>query len=135
LNKTSMGISYFKKKRFSPFERRFPYLLLWNFSDGTGWKILRGAWNLRGTCDTRIQVIEVSVSSLYISSLCSGVWDQPKFPFQCAILWRQIFYWEKIGARILCLLFRWLTCTVARERTNIRANVFFGQKLKSDWIT
>jgi hypothetical protein len=44
---------------------RFPYLLLWNFSDGTGWKILRGAWNLRGTRDTKIQVIEVSVSSLY----------------------------------------------------------------------
>jgi hypothetical protein len=60
-----MGISFLKKKRFSPFERRFPYLLLWNFSDGTGWKILRGAWNLRGTCDTKIQVIEVSVSSLY----------------------------------------------------------------------
>jgi hypothetical protein len=31
---------------------------------GTGWKILRGAWNLRGRCDTKIQVIEVSVSSL-----------------------------------------------------------------------
>jgi hypothetical protein len=40
-----MGISFLKKKRFSPFERRFPYLLLLNFSDGTGWKILRGAWN------------------------------------------------------------------------------------------
>jgi hypothetical protein len=26
---------------------------------------LRGAWNLRGTRDTKIQVIEVSVSSLY----------------------------------------------------------------------
>jgi hypothetical protein len=45
LNKTSMGISFFKKKRFSPFERRFLYLLLSNFSDGTGWKILRGEWN------------------------------------------------------------------------------------------
>jgi hypothetical protein len=33
--------------------------------DGTGWKILRGAWNLRGRRDTKIQVIEVSVSSLY----------------------------------------------------------------------
>jgi hypothetical protein len=33
--------------------------------------------------------------------LASGVWDQPK----CAILWRQFFYWAKIGARILCLLF------------------------------
>jgi hypothetical protein len=57
LNKTSMGISFLKKKRFSPFERRFPYLLLWNFSDGTGWKIFRGAWNAwhknsgyRGVC-------------------------------------------------------------------------------------
>jgi hypothetical protein len=60
-----MGISFLKKKRFSPFERRFPYLLLCNFSDGTGWKILRGAWNLRGRRDTKIQVIEVSVSSLY----------------------------------------------------------------------
>jgi hypothetical protein len=67
-----MGISFFKKKRFSPFERRFPYLLLWNFSDGTGWKILRGAWNMRGTRDTKIQVIEGSVSSLYISSLWYG---------------------------------------------------------------
>jgi hypothetical protein len=71
-----MGISFFKKKRFSPFERRFPYLLLWNVSDGTGWKILRGAWNLRGTRDTKIQVIEVSVSSLYISLLCGCIeWD------------------------------------------------------------
>jgi hypothetical protein len=30
---------------------------------------LRGAWNLRGRCDTKIQVIEVSVSSLYIPTL------------------------------------------------------------------
>jgi hypothetical protein len=40
--------------------------------DGTGWKILRGAWNLRGRRDTKIQVIEVSVSSLYY--LFSVVW-------------------------------------------------------------
>jgi hypothetical protein len=78
LNKISMGISFFRKKWFSPFERRFPYLLLWNFSDGTGWKILRGAWNLRGRRDTKIQVIEMSVSSLYylfsVSSLISKIW-------------------------------------------------------------
>jgi hypothetical protein len=61
-------VSIFFKKRFSPFERRFPYLLLWNFSDGTGWEILRGArnawhknWGYR-----------VSVSFLYISSLWYG---------------------------------------------------------------
>jgi hypothetical protein len=60
-----MDISFLKKKRFSPFERRFPYLLLWNFSDCTGWKILRGAWNAwhkNSGC-------RVSVSSLYISPL------------------------------------------------------------------
>jgi hypothetical protein len=118
-------VSHLKKKSdFHLSNGVFPIFCIWNFSDSTGWKSLRGACNLRGTRDTKIQVIEVSVSSLYISSLCSGDWDQPKCPFQCAILWRQIFYWEKIGARILCLLFRWLTCTVARERTNIHANVF-----------
>ena len=73
-----MGISFLKKKRFSPFERRFPYLLLWNFSDGTGWKILRGAWNLRGRRDTKIQVIEMSVSSLYylfsVEALTKQTW-------------------------------------------------------------
>ena len=31
---------------------------------GTAWN-LRGAWHLRGTRDTKSQVIEVSVSSLY----------------------------------------------------------------------
>jgi hypothetical protein len=72
-----MGISFLKKKRFSPFERRFSYLLLCNFSDGTGWKILRGAWNLRGTRDTKIQVIEVSVSSLYyLFSVVEGTYTQ-----------------------------------------------------------
>jgi hypothetical protein len=48
-------VSHLKKKKlFSPFERRFPYLLLWNFSDGTGWKILRGAWKVRGKCVERV---------------------------------------------------------------------------------
>ncbi len=39
--------------------------------------------------------------------LATGVWTEWKCPFECAILWRQIFDWEKIGARILCLLFLW----------------------------
>jgi hypothetical protein len=37
----------------------------------------------------------------------SGVWDQPKCPYKSAILWRQIFHCEKIGVRILYVLFLW----------------------------
>jgi hypothetical protein len=50
--------------RFSPFERRFPYLLLWKTA-------LAGRFCVaRGTRDTKIQVIEVSVSSpVYLFSV------------------------------------------------------------------
>jgi hypothetical protein len=54
-------VSHLKKKRFSPFERHFPYLLLWNFSNGTGWKIFRGAWNAWH----KNSGYRVSVSTLY----------------------------------------------------------------------
>jgi hypothetical protein len=64
-----MGISFFKKKRFSPFERSFPYLLAFCYEISA--TALAGRFCVaRGTRDTKIQVIEVSVSSLYISSLC-----------------------------------------------------------------
>jgi hypothetical protein len=70
LNKMSM-VSHFlgKFKRFSSFERRFPYLLLWNSSDGNGWEIFRGAWNAWH----KNWGYRVSVSSLYISPLWYGV--------------------------------------------------------------
>jgi hypothetical protein len=68
LNKISMGISFLKKKRFSPFERRFPYLLLWNFSATA----LAGRFCVaRGTRDTKIQVIECQFP-LCISLLCAN---------------------------------------------------------------
>jgi hypothetical protein len=45
------------------------YLLLWNFSDGNGWKILRGAWNGWH----KNSGYRVSVSSLYVIIL---IWEQ-----------------------------------------------------------
>jgi hypothetical protein len=70
-----MSISFFLKKRFSPFERR--YIFCYEISATA----LAGRFCVaRGTRDTKIQVIEVSVSSLYISSLCyypniTIIWD------------------------------------------------------------
>jgi hypothetical protein len=75
-------------------EWRFPYLLLWNFSDGTGWKILRGAWNAwhknsgyRGVC----------FLSVYLFSVMRWI-----------CLWTRltsIRYWNKSGRYIGHLLF------------------------------
>jgi hypothetical protein len=68
LNKISMGISFKKKEAIFTFRTAFPYLLLWNFSDGTGWEILHGTWNVWH----KNWGYRVSVSSLYISPLWWG---------------------------------------------------------------
>jgi hypothetical protein len=59
-------VSHFKKKAIFTFRTAFSYLLLWNFSDGTGWKILRGAWNAwhknsgyRGVCFLSVYLFSV----------------------------------------------------------------------------
>jgi hypothetical protein len=65
-----MGISFFKKKRFSPFEVRTAFSLSFANCYEISATALAGRFCVaRGTRDTKIQVIEVSVSSLYISSL------------------------------------------------------------------
>jgi hypothetical protein len=62
---------------------------------------LRAAWNLRGRRDTKIQVIEMSVSSLYylfsVSSLISKIWlfarsGVNKFQFSKAYIWKITFH-------------------------------------------
>jgi hypothetical protein len=59
-------VSHLKKKEaIFTFRTAFPYLLLWNFSDGTGWEILHGTWNVWH----KNWGYRVSVSSLYISPL------------------------------------------------------------------
>jgi hypothetical protein len=64
-----MCISFLKKSDFHLSNGVFP-IFCYEISATAlalleAWKILRGAWNLRGTRDTKIKVIEVSVSSLY----------------------------------------------------------------------
>jgi hypothetical protein len=106
--KTSMGISFLKKKRFSPFERRFPYLLLWNFSDRTGWKIkiLRGAWNAwhknsgyRGVCFLSVYLFSVALMRIKIV-VCS--YEKQASPARspgeispCARIWRLYPTWPE----------------------------------------
>ena len=58
-------ISHFKKKAIFTFRTAFSLSFAMKFQGRHWLEDLRGAWNLRGTRDTKIQVIEVSVSSLY----------------------------------------------------------------------
>jgi hypothetical protein len=60
-----MGISFLKKSDFHLSNGVFPIFCYEISATALAWKILRGAWNLRGRRDTKIQVIEMSVSSLY----------------------------------------------------------------------
>jgi hypothetical protein len=83
---------FFWKKRFSPFERRFPYLLLWNFSDSTGWKILCGAWNAwhknsgyRGVCFLSVYLFSVVIWSVWIKFVLLCL-------FQLKHYWRNLSY-------------------------------------------
>jgi hypothetical protein len=60
-----MGVSFLKKRRFSPFERRFIPIFCYEISATA---LAERFCVARGTRDTKIQVIEVSVSSLYYLS-------------------------------------------------------------------
>jgi hypothetical protein len=60
-----MGISFLKKSDFHLSNGVFPIFCYEISATALAWKILRGAWNLRGRRDTKIQVIEMYVSSLY----------------------------------------------------------------------
>ncbi len=58
LNKISMGISFFLKKRFSPFKRHFPYTFAMKFQR---WHWLGNfAWSVEMTFarDAKIEVID-----------------------------------------------------------------------------
>jgi hypothetical protein len=64
-----MGISFFLKKAIFTFRTAFSLSFAMKFQrrhwlEDFAWRV-----EVRGTRDTKIQVIEVSVSSLYISSL------------------------------------------------------------------
>ena len=60
-----MGVSFLKKRLFSPFERRFIPIFCYEISATA----LAGRFCVaRGTRDTKIQVIDVSVSFLYYLS-------------------------------------------------------------------
>jgi hypothetical protein len=61
-----MGISFLKKSDFHLSNGVFPIFCY----EISATALAGGFCMARGTRDTKIQVIEVSVSSLYISSLC-----------------------------------------------------------------
>ena len=47
-----------------------------------------------------------------ITHCCRSLAMSIRKSFELAILWRQFFDWQEIGARILCLLFIWIYQTV-----------------------
>jgi hypothetical protein len=92
------------------FKRRFQYifcselLLFVKKPTGMGFSTLKNffsTWSLENNCFCKLcwkkQFGEFALPATARKSL----------PYKSAILWRQNFYWEKIGARILCLLFLW----------------------------
>ena len=46
-------------------------------------------------------------------------------PYKFAILWRHVFNWHEIGARILDLLVLWLRLTVCDNNNRLRRRLFF----------
>jgi hypothetical protein len=64
-----MGISFKKKSDFHLSNGVFPMLLLRNFSEVTGWEILRGAWKQRVRVTQKLRLSTASFLSVYLSSV------------------------------------------------------------------
>jgi hypothetical protein len=89
-----MGISFLKKKRFSPFERRFPYAFAMKFQRAH-WLGNFACTRVEITCarDTKIEVIDCEFP-LCISPLCDGC--DPVFGNQNGVLFRFSYRRENV---------------------------------------
>ena len=82
-------------------------------------RFLKGLAFLRLVCP--IELLDIECALCHVTGV---QFDRKICPYKSAILWRQLFDWHEIGARILCLLFLWFVRTLKFKTLVIHSECF-----------